>query len=278
VSFLRPDLLGLSQLQLGWDTGTASYENRLPDGWRDVSDYSLLQFRVGVNFADARNPIGASQDFSVVLIDGAGRSGAASVSEYSRALSYPPGELAAVPKVVLSTVPIPLAAFTDVDLTDVVSVRFELDQELQGALLLADIAFSNVSTGSGAGADLGLSMSDDPDPVRLGQELTYKLVVLNTGPDPATNVVVTDALPPEVAFQEASDGCVHAAGLVSCSTIALSPGYTEEYELTVIVERRPSDGTLENTAVVSADQQDPDPNNDTATAVTRTAGRAGARD
>lgn len=71
----------------------------------------MLQFGVGVNFADSRNLGDVPQDFSVVLSDGAGRAGAARVSDCSDALFYPPGELEDVPKVVLNTVPLPLRAF-----------------------------------------------------------------------------------------------------------------------------------------------------------------------
>lgn len=55
-----------------------------------------------------------------------------------------------------------------------------------------------------AASDLGLAISDSPDPVRVGNNLTYSLAVTNRGPDRATNVVVTSILP-------------SSAGFVSCS-------------------------------------------------------------
>lgn len=277
ISYLASDRLGLSQLKLGWDSATASYENELPTDKRDVSGYSLLQFRVSVNFADPRNLSDVPQDFSVVLSDGGGHSGAVRVSDYSKALFYPPGELEAVPKVVLNTVPIPLGVFPDVDLADITSVRFDFDRQYAGALLLTDIAFSNLGLSAAASADLSLSMSDLPDPVRVGNELRYWITVVNAGPDEADNVVLTDSLPPEVAFKSASGGCGYADGTISCPPIVLGPGDTQDYELTVIVEQRPSGGTLENTAAVTADPYDADPSNNAATAVTRITGGGSAR-
>lgn len=275
-SFLAPDAVGLSQLKLGWDSETASYVNLLPAGSQDVSGYSLLQFRASVNFTDVRNPVDIPQDFSVMLTDGAGNSSATSVSEHSAALFYPPGALKAVPKVVLNTVPISLDAFPGVDLADIQSVRFDFDQQPEGGLLITDIAFSKVDSSSlepvEDNADLSLSMIDAPDPARLGKELKYSITVVNTGPDTATNVMLIDNLPLEVTFKEASDGCSYANNSITCPPISLHAEETEEYEFTVIVDERPSDGKLVNTASVSADQYDPDTGDNSATVTTRVLG------
>jgi len=48
-----------------------------------------------------------------------------------------------VPKLLLNSVRIPLSAFQNVDLTNIVSVRFDFDQSSSGALLISDVAFSN---------------------------------------------------------------------------------------------------------------------------------------
>ena len=138
---------GLSQLRGGWSDPSASYENDLPDGARDVSGYFALQFRAGVNFADSRNPADMPQDLSVILTDGAGNTATAQVSAWSGALFYPPGTTLVVPKVFLNTIRIPLSAFTGVDLTDIRSVTFNFDQTAQGALLITDLLFAD-SAGS----------------------------------------------------------------------------------------------------------------------------------
>jgi uncharacterized repeat protein (TIGR01451 family) len=277
-SYLAPEMVGLSQLKLGWDSELASYENLLPVGSRDISNYSLLQFRVSVNFTDFRNQVDVTQDFSVVLTDGNGNSSATPVSAHSAALFYPPGARMAVPKVVLNTVPIPLDAFPEVNLADIHSVRFDFDQQAEGALLLTDIAFAKIPSSADPvieSADLSLSMTAEPDPVRIDNELRYRIMLVNGGPSIASDVVVTDSLPTEVSFKEASDGCSYTDNAITCPPISLQVGQTEEYEFTVVVDERPSDGTLENTASVSAEQVDPDSENNSASVITRILGGGG---
>ena len=54
------------------------------------------------------------------------------------------------------------------------------------------------------GADLALGMTAQPDPVIVGNNLTYTIAVTNIGPSSATNVVVTHLLPGSVTFVSAS--------------------------------------------------------------------------
>jgi hypothetical protein len=144
---------GLSQLRLGWNAPTASYQNELPLEARDVSGYFALQFRASVNFLDTRNEEGVPQDFSVTLTDDAGNAATAVVSHLSRALFFPPGRippiepgrpLLPVPKIFHNTVRIPLKVFSGIDLTNVQSVRFDFDQQPSGALFISDLLFADV--------------------------------------------------------------------------------------------------------------------------------------
>jgi hypothetical protein len=135
---------GLSQLIIGWNTSSATYENALPPNSRDVTGFGAFQFRGSVNFHDGRNPAGLPQDLTVVLTDGDGNAEGARVSDYSGALFAPPGETFAIPKVVLNTVQIPLSAFPGIDLADVRTVRFDFDEEPMGALLVTDLAFTSL--------------------------------------------------------------------------------------------------------------------------------------
>ncbi len=144
VPSARSSLSGLSQLRGGWSAMTAFWRNDLPAGSRDVSGFQAIQFRAGINFSDARNPAATAQDFSVVLTDGTGATATKRVSQASGALYYPRGSTSGVvPKVVLNTIRIPLAAFVGVNLTDVRSVQFSFDQRASGALLISDLAFAN---------------------------------------------------------------------------------------------------------------------------------------
>jgi len=134
---------GLSQLRTGWNNLTGNYRNDIPATAGNVSGFQAVQFRVSVNFADARNLEGLAQDFRVRLTDASGDSASVRVSDFSGALFFPPGEVLAVPKVVLNTVRIPLSAFGGVNLNAVRSVQFTFDERQQGALLITDLAFAS---------------------------------------------------------------------------------------------------------------------------------------
>ena len=51
-----------------------------------------------------------------------------------------------------------------------------------------------------ATADLSITNTTMPRPATVGKDLTYGMNVINNGPDTATNVRVTDALPAGVTF------------------------------------------------------------------------------
>ncbi|HVF49028.1 MAG TPA: hypothetical protein VNA19_03005, partial [Pyrinomonadaceae bacterium] len=136
---------GLSQLRTGWGS-IGNYTNNLPLGAGDVSGFQSLQFRVGVNFNDLRNSSNIAQNFTVLLTDGTGATSSVRVSDYSTALFYPPGTTVSVPKIFLNTVRLPMSAFSGVNLTDIRSVQFKFDQNLQGAILISDLAFASAPT------------------------------------------------------------------------------------------------------------------------------------
>jgi uncharacterized repeat protein (TIGR01451 family) len=103
-------------------------------------------------------------------------------------------------------------------------------------------------------ADLEISKADSPDPVTVGDNLTYTITVTNLGPDAATNVVVTDTLPSGVTFVSASPGCVHSAGVVTCNLGNIPAG--DSVTITIVVTVT-APGTISNTATVTSDTLDP---------------------
>ena len=139
----RSPLRGLSQLKTGWNNLTGNYRNDLPVTLGNVSGFQALQFRVSVNFADARNLADLAQDFRVVLTDASGTSSSVRVSDVSGALYFPPGSVGPVPKVVLNTVRVPLSAFGGVNLRTVRSVQFTFNEHVQGGVLVTDVAFAS---------------------------------------------------------------------------------------------------------------------------------------
>jgi uncharacterized repeat protein (TIGR01451 family) len=116
-------------------------------------------------------------------------------------------------------------------------------------------------------ADLAISKDDTPDPVLVGNNLTYQLTVTNSGPSPATGVIVNDPLPGSVAFVSASpsQGSCSGTSTVTCNLGSLASG--SNATITIVV-RPTQTGTITNTASVSGNEADPTPANNTATAMT----------
>lgn len=110
-----------------------------------------------------------------------------------------------------------------------------------------------------------------PDPVRVGDDLTYTLTIVNCLPGPATGVTLTDVLPAGVTFISASSTqgtCPRPGGAedrVTCNIGTVA----EEDRATVTIVVRPSEaGLLTNTASVAANEPDPHPSDNTDTVTT----------
>lgn len=112
-------------------------------------------------------------------------------------------------------------------------------------------------------ADVAILKTDSPDPVAVGQTLTYRLTVSNGGPDSATGVTVTDSLPPSVTFDSAavttgSGTCTNSGQTVVCELGDIASGGTA----VVTIEVTPTTtGTITDSVVVSADQSDANTDN-----------------
>ena len=117
-------------------------------------------------------------------------------------------------------------------------------------------------------ADLVLTMEDFPDPVTVGGDLEYSLNVTNFGPHPATNVVLTDVLPPGVAFVSAQS--THGVVSHSGSEVRVEIGLLEatEFAQITIVVRPTAEGTIVTTASVTSGVNDPNPASNLADATT----------
>lgn len=111
-------------------------------------------------------------------------------------------------------------------------------------------------------ADLFIIKSDSPDPVVVGQTLTYVLFVSNAGPDPATNVVVIDTLPASVDLISATPDQGSCGGLVgdtvTCNLGNLAVGAFTEVRI-LVTPTVP--GTILNVGQVMGDEHDPKSSN-----------------
>jgi uncharacterized repeat protein (TIGR01451 family) len=118
-----------------------------------------------------------------------------------------------------------------------------------------------------AQADLSVAKADSPDPVTVGAELTYTIVVRNAGPDEASGVVVTDELPAGVDLVSADPGCTSDAGTVTCEVATLASGGEATFHI-VVSPTEPNPALL-NTASVRSASNDPTSSNDSDGATTQ---------
>jgi uncharacterized repeat protein (TIGR01451 family) len=117
-------------------------------------------------------------------------------------------------------------------------------------------------------ADLVITKGDQVDPVFVGDEITWALSVSNKGPDEATAVSVTDELPAGVTYVSATPAagsCSETAGTVTCDLGTIASGSVVGI---VIVATADAAGEFSNTAMVSGDQADPNPGDNSATETT----------
>ncbi len=116
-------------------------------------------------------------------------------------------------------------------------------------------------------ADVAIVKTDSPDPVGLGQLITYRLRVTNNGPATATNVMINDPLPASVGLVSATPSIGSCSGTttISCSLGSLNVGNSQFVD--VIVQAN-STGVVTNTATASATETDPVPANNSSTANT----------
>ena len=117
------------------------------------------------------------------------------------------------------------------------------------------------------GADMAISLTAQPEPAIVGGTLTYNISVTNNGPSNVKDAQVTHLLPNGVVFESAvsSQGaCAQSGGVVTCNLGAMAPGGWA----TITVQVMPlNTGTVSSTALVSSEQPDPNPSNNSATFV-----------
>jgi uncharacterized repeat protein (TIGR01451 family) len=115
--------------------------------------------------------------------------------------------------------------------------------------------------------DMAIAMTDSPDPVRVGQQLTYSITVNNYGDQDATNVTVTDVLPANVTYVSAvsSQGGCSGTSTITASLGGVASGASATVTIVVTTTAQ---GQLSNTASVTCAETDPNPANNSVTATT----------
>ena len=117
-------------------------------------------------------------------------------------------------------------------------------------------------------ADLSIAKTGSPIPATPGQYLFYTIRVENNGPNPAVNTVVTDTVPSSLTNVEYSidSGTAWNPWTGSYSLGTLAPGAVQTILLRGLVSLSAPD-IITNTALVSSDTPDPNPDNNQDTAI-----------
>jgi uncharacterized repeat protein (TIGR01451 family) len=135
-----------------------------------------------------------------------------------------------------------------------------------------------LGSGVTASADVAVTKSAASS-IAAGGNLTYTIVVANTGPSDATGVSVSDTLPagttfvslaqPGVGGWTATTPALGATGTVTLSNASVASGTTSTFTLVVKVDAATPNGTtIANTASATASTADPNATNNAATATT----------
>jgi uncharacterized repeat protein (TIGR01451 family) len=101
-------------------------------------------------------------------------------------------------------------------------------------------------------ADLELTKTATPASVKLGNNLTYSLTVLNHGPSPATGITVVDTLPAGLTLVSVSADCGQT-NPITCDLGSLASGASAT--VTIVVTPK-AENTYLNSASVSAAETD----------------------
>lgn len=121
----------------------------------------------------------------------------------------------------------------------------------------------SISIGVGAAveqdSDLEMTMSASTANATLSNALTYTINLENYGPSPATNVVITDTLPPGSLYVTNSCGCsVTTNGLLTFNVGNLAVSNSISFTVTVLPEQL---GYITNVATATSLESDPVGNN-----------------
>ncbi|MBI5667966.1 MAG: thrombospondin type 3 repeat-containing protein [Chloroflexi bacterium] len=109
-------------------------------------------------------------------------------------------------------------------------------------------------------ADLSLTKTDVADPVIAGDDVSYMVTVMNSGPATAANVVVTDSIPTGTTLKSATPSSESA----SCEGSVCNLGdMTSGQSISILfVVTAPATGTtITNTAIVASETPDPNTTN-----------------
>ena len=131
-------------------------------------------------------------------------------------------------------------------------------------------ATANVTVAAASQADMAVTMTDSPNPVLAGANITYTAVVTNNGPATATTVTAVDTIPANTTFSSdivpSGWTCVVNATTVSCSNPSMAANASSTFTFIFTVTAGTAPGTvIVNSITVGSAVTDPTAANNTAT-------------
>jgi uncharacterized repeat protein (TIGR01451 family) len=119
-------------------------------------------------------------------------------------------------------------------------------------------------------ADLSVVKIDSIDPVTAGNKLAYTVIVVNSGPNDAIGVTLTDTLPPGVTFVSSTPSqiaCSESGGVVTGTLGTVANDASSAVTIAVTVDSWTT-GSITNAASVTGNVADPNTGNNSVTAAT----------
>ncbi|MFO1493581.1 MAG: proprotein convertase P-domain-containing protein [Lysobacterales bacterium] len=125
-------------------------------------------------------------------------------------------------------------------------------------------------------ADLAMTLTDTPDPVNAGSNLSYTATSTNNGPTGADNVQISLPMPAGTTFVSATPTpggvcttpAVGGNGTISCTWAGTTASGNSQNVAVVVGVPSGATGSLSATATTSSPTLDPTPGNNSATATT----------
>lgn len=133
--------------------------------------------------------------------------------------------------------------------------RNRLGWLLSGGLLTLFAMATMGTTSNGSRADLFVSLSDSPDPVRVGQEVTFTGRIGNDGPSSARDVVVKETVPSNFTITSRPSNCSQSGRTITCRFGTLSSGARRNVN---VRGRFNSSGTFETRLSITSSTPDRD--------------------
>jgi uncharacterized repeat protein (TIGR01451 family) len=128
---------------------------------------------------------------------------------------------------------------------------------------------ASVTTTVNAAADLAVAISGAPNPILVGQPLTFTVNVSNLGPNTATGVSLTDLLPNNATFVSATPSqgtATHNGNQVNAALGSIAVGSTATVTI-VVTPTTSAIGSMIDSASVTGTQGDANTSNNSAAAI-----------